>query len=105
MADLTDRELLDRAAKEESIARRMAFILGPSSAAQLALDEAQRSRSAGVPAAVVLHGSTWIVVRAAIPLCGNDAETMRKRMRKRKKKDVENQRLRSWAKGMETPGP
>lgn len=69
MTDTNDRELLELAAKNEEMARRAAYILGPSSAAQNALDEAERSRAAGVPAAVVLVGSTWVVVRAAASHC------------------------------------
>lgn len=65
---MDDRTLLERAAKDEALARRVAHILGKSSAAQEALDAAEQSRANGVPAAVILQGDYWIVVRAAAAL-------------------------------------
>lgn len=60
-----DRELLELAAKHEMQARMVAHILGPSSAAQLALDEAERIRKTGGTCAVICADKSWVVVRAA----------------------------------------
>jgi hypothetical protein len=65
MEQTNDRELLEAAARDEALARRMAHILGQSSAAQQAIDAAEQSRANGIPAAVIQHGRTWVVVRAA----------------------------------------
>lgn len=61
----TDRELLELAAKHEKRCRTVAHIIGPSSAAQRALNELDMVRAMGEQAAVVEYRGAWIVVRAA----------------------------------------
>lgn len=69
---MNDRELLEKAAKDEELAKVSARILGPSSAAQQALDEVGRIRADGNLAAIVNTGTSWVIVRAAASIC--DAE-------------------------------
>lgn len=53
-------ELLD-----EEVVARTAKILGPSSAAQLALDDAKARRERGEEVVLARHGATILVVPAA----------------------------------------
>lgn len=62
---MDDRQLLEAAARDEALARRVAHILGPYSAAAEALAELAAERAQGRKAAIVLQGETWVVVRAA----------------------------------------
>lgn len=57
MAD-TVQELL---AAEEDAARRVAHIVGPSSAAAKAIAELERRRAAGERAYVLRHKQSWLV--------------------------------------------
>lgn len=63
----TDRELLELAALEEDAARRVAHIMGESSAAALAVKELERRRSAGDSAYIIRGRTSWYVgtIRAA----------------------------------------
>lgn len=60
-----DQQLLDLAALNEQRCRKVAHILGASSAAQQALNKAESARAAGRAAAIVLSGESWVVVEAA----------------------------------------
>lgn len=59
----TNRELLELAALEEAGARRVAEIMGPSSAAAAALMELEACRARGFAASITRRRGAWLVVR------------------------------------------
>lgn len=46
---------------DEALARQVAYIIGPSSAAQSAINELERKRRTGQPAYIHKVGNAWIV--------------------------------------------
>lgn len=59
----TNTELQELAALEEDGARRVAEIMGPSSAAAAALKQLDAYRAEGFSAAITRRRGTWLVVR------------------------------------------
>lgn len=51
----------ERGSDAESLARQIAYIIGPSSAAQSAINELERKRRTGQPAYIHKVGNSWIV--------------------------------------------
>lgn len=59
-----DQQLLELATLNEQRCRMVAHILGPSCAAQQALDKAEAARATGKAAAIILSGKRWIVIES-----------------------------------------
>jgi len=66
-----------RGSDAEALARQIAYIIGPSSAAQSAINELERKRRTGQPAYIHKVGNSWIVqtVRPKTELCHERDDT------------------------------